>query len=81
MKKIDLLVAALVVIGALNWGLVGLFHFDPVAAIFGQRFGETNAISSVVYTLVGIAGCTRVWPGRRYNCPGTAIIRRRALKD
>lgn len=39
------------VIGGLNWGLIGLFRFDLVAAIFG----EMSAASRVVYTLVGVA--------------------------
>ncbi len=56
MKKIDLLAGALVVVGALNWGLVGIFHFDLVAAIVGRHFGETTAISSAVYILVALAG-------------------------
>lgn len=43
----------LVIIGALNWGAVGLFGFDLVAFICG---GQTAALSRVVYTLVGIAG-------------------------
>lgn len=43
----------LVIIGALNWLLVGLFQFDLVAAIFG---GATSMLSRVVYTLVGLAG-------------------------
>lgn len=43
---------ALVIIGALNWLLVGLFHFDLVAAIFGQM----SVVSRIVYTLVGLAG-------------------------
>ena len=42
-----------IVIGALNWGLIGLFQFDLVAAIFG---GQTAMLSRVVYTLVGLAG-------------------------
>ena len=42
----------LVVIGALNWGLVGVFNFDLVAAIFG---GTTAIASKVVYILVGVA--------------------------
>lgn len=46
----------LVIVGALNWLLVGLFSFDLVAAITGNTFGETNFLSSVVYSLVGIAG-------------------------
>jgi uncharacterized protein len=56
MKKLDVLAAALVIIGALNWGLAGAFHLDLVAAVFGMKFGETSALSSVVYSLVGLAG-------------------------
>jgi uncharacterized membrane protein YuzA (DUF378 family) len=56
MKKFDVIAAALVIIGALNWGLAGVFHVDLVAALFGMRFGETSALSAVVYGLVGIAG-------------------------
>ncbi len=44
---------ALVIIGAINWLLIGLFRYDLVAGIFG---GQTAAISRVVYTIVGIAG-------------------------
>ena len=56
MKKIDVTAAALVIIGALNWGLAGTIHLDLVAAVFGLKFGETSALSSVVYSLVGLAG-------------------------
>ena len=56
MKKLDVLAAVLVVVGALNWGLVGIAKFDLVAALFGLKFGETNAATSVVYVLVGLAG-------------------------
>jgi uncharacterized protein len=56
MKKLDVLAAALVIIGALNWGLAGVFHADLVAAVFGMRFGETSTLSGVVYALVGLAG-------------------------
>ena len=55
MKKLDVLVAALVLVGGLNWGLVALAEFDLVAWIFGMEFGETNAASRVVYGLVGLA--------------------------
>jgi uncharacterized membrane protein YuzA (DUF378 family) len=47
---------ALAIIGALNWGLVALARFDLVAEIFGMKFGETNAVTRVIYGLVGIAG-------------------------
>jgi uncharacterized protein len=42
----------LVIIGAINWGLVGFFNFNLVSAIFGER----SAVSKVLYALVGIAG-------------------------
>jgi hypothetical protein len=56
MRKLDVIAAALVIIGALNWGLAGVFHLDLVAAVFGMKFGETSALSGVVYGLVGFAG-------------------------
>ena len=43
----------LVIIGAINWGLIALFQFDLVAAIFG---GQTVLFSRLVYGLVGLAG-------------------------
>ena len=56
MKKLDLLAAALVLVGGLNWGLVGIAKFDLVAWICGgMDFGETNAASRVIYSLVGLA--------------------------
>ena len=51
MKKLDLIVWALLAIGGLNWGLVGIFNFDLVAAIFG----EMSVLSRLVYSLVGLA--------------------------
>jgi len=56
MKKLDVLAAVLVIVGALNWGLAGAFHLDLVAAVFGMKFGETSALSTVVYSLVGLSG-------------------------
>ena len=55
MKTLDVIAAVLLVIGGLNWGLVGMAHFDLVAAIFGMRFGDTSVLSAAVYTLVGLA--------------------------
>ncbi len=51
MKGFDVTVAILLVVGGLNWGLVGLFGFDLVAAIFGNM----SLISRVVYILVGLS--------------------------
>lgn len=56
MRKLDTLALVLTTVGGLNWGLVGLFRFDLVAAIFGgMEFGQTNLASRVVYTLVGVS--------------------------
>jgi uncharacterized protein len=50
----------LVIVGGLNWLLVGLFKFDLVAAITGSSFGQTNPLSTVVYALVGISAVALV---------------------
>ena len=56
MRKLNALAAILTIVGGLNWGLVGLFKFDLVAAVFGgMRFGEVNVGSRIVYTLVGLS--------------------------
>ena len=49
----DKFALVLVIIGALNWGLIALFQFDLVASIFG---GQTAMFSRIVYGLVGLAG-------------------------
>jgi len=56
MRYLDGLARLLIVLGGLNWGLVGLFKFDLVAWICGGLdFGQTNAASRIIYVLVGIA--------------------------
>ena len=55
MKTLNLIALILLIVGGLNWGLVGLAHFDLVAAIFGMKFGQTNMLSSAVYILVALA--------------------------
>ena len=52
MKFIDVLAVILAVVGALNWGLVGLFQFDLVAALLG----DGTLLSRLVYVVVGVAG-------------------------
>lgn len=52
MKTAYWIALVLVIVGAVNWGLVGLFQFDLVAALFGPA----SALSRVVYSLVGLAG-------------------------
>lgn len=51
MKKVDLLTKILIIIGGLNWGLVGLLNFDLVATLFG----DMTELSRTVYSLVGIS--------------------------
>lgn len=55
MKKLEAVAFALILVGALNWGLVALAEFDLVATLVGLEFGETNAVSRIVYGLVGLA--------------------------
>lgn len=52
MKVIDKIALVLIIIGAINWGLIGFFNFNLVAVIFG----EITWISRVIYALVGISG-------------------------
>lgn len=56
MNTIQRIALALLIIGGINWGLIGLFQFDLVASLFG---GQESGISRVIYTLVGISalGC------------------------
>jgi len=52
MKVLNTIVLVLVIIGAINWGLIALFSFDLVA----WAFGSMTAMSRIIYGLVGIAG-------------------------
>ena len=60
MKKLDIIAAVLVAVGGLNWGLVALAKFDLVATLVGLDFGQTNAVSRVVYGLVGASALYQV---------------------
>jgi uncharacterized protein len=73
MKKLDMLAAALVIVGALNWGLVAIAEFDLVATLVGLDFGETNVVSRAVYGLVGLAAV--------YQLAQPGAIRRRWSRD
>ena len=55
MKKLDLIAVVLLIVGGLNWGLVAIARFDLVAALSGLDFGETNALTRIVYGLVGLS--------------------------
>lgn len=60
MKTIDVVAAILVVVGAVNWGLVGAAHVDLVALLFGSG----SLVSSIVYILVGLAGLFQIFQWR-----------------
>lgn len=53
MKTIEVIAVTLVIIGAINWGLIGLFDFNLVALIFG---GAESMLTKIIYILVGISG-------------------------
>lgn len=59
MKTLNIITLVLVIVGGLNWGLVGLFQFDLVAAIFG---GQDAALSRIVYVLVGLSAAWQLYP-------------------
>ena len=63
----DYIALTLVIIGAINWGLIGLFRFDLVATIFG---GMEAVVSRIIYTLIALAGlyCLSFF-GRDYHVP------------
>lgn len=56
MKSLDLIVGLLLVVGGLNWGLVGLLNFNLVATLFGNA----SVVSRVVYAIVGICALYQV---------------------
>jgi uncharacterized membrane protein YuzA (DUF378 family) len=58
MKVANLVTLLLVIVGGLNWGLMGLFSFDLVAAIFGSG----SALSRLVYILVGLSAVWQIVP-------------------
>jgi uncharacterized membrane protein YuzA (DUF378 family) len=58
MRAINTVTLLLLIIGGLNWGLVGLFGFDLVATIFG----EMSVLSRIVYVLVGLSALYQIVP-------------------
>jgi uncharacterized membrane protein YuzA (DUF378 family) len=51
LKTLDVFVGVLLIVGGLNWGLIGIFNFDLVATIFGSM----SILTRIVYSLVGLA--------------------------
>lgn len=56
MKTLQILALILTIIGALNWGMIGIFNFDLVAALFGAG----SLVSRIIYGLVGVAGLVNI---------------------
>jgi uncharacterized membrane protein YuzA (DUF378 family) len=57
MQTLQKVALVLTIVGALNWGLVGLFEFDLVASLFG---GADQVVSRVIYTVIGLAGIINI---------------------
>ncbi len=68
---LDKISLALVVIGALNWGSIGLFKFDLVAWIFG---GQASIASRIIYTLVALAGIWCISLLFRTDAEGATVV-------
>jgi len=58
MRYVNIVTLALVIVGGLNWGLIGLFGFDLVAALFGAM----SPLSRIVYALVGASALWQIGP-------------------
>ncbi len=73
MKKFDVVAAVLLVVGGLNWGLVGAVHFDLVATLFG----DMSALSRSVYLLVGVSALYQAaqWRGIQHRWLDTTRAR------
>ncbi|NGX26295.1 MAG: hypothetical protein K940chlam6_00210 [Chlamydiae bacterium] len=57
MKTLDVIVAILLVIGGLNWGLIGFFNFDLIGTVFGYM----SAFTRLVYCLVGVSALYQIF--------------------
>ncbi|AWB49899.1 DUF378 domain-containing protein [Gemmobacter aquarius] len=73
MRTINIITLLLIIIGGINWLLVGLFQFDLVAAIFG---GQDAALARIVYILVGLSALWQIGPWLR-TLSGDAVAVRR----
>ena len=57
MWTLAVIALTLVIVGALNWLLIGLFNYNLVSSVFGER----SAVSKIVYILVGVSGIFAIW--------------------
>lgn len=73
MRIINIITLLLIIIGGINWLLVGLFEFDLVAAISG---GQGAALSRIVYILVGLSALWQIGPWLRVVSGEGVTVRR-----
>jgi uncharacterized membrane protein YuzA (DUF378 family) len=73
MKAVNLITLILIIIGGINWLLVGLFQFDLVAALFG---GQESGLARAVYVLVGLSALWQLVPLTRAFSAGEALAER-----
>jgi uncharacterized membrane protein YuzA (DUF378 family) len=70
MKAVNVIVAILLIIGGLNWGLVGVFGFNFIGWVFGNAMGP---IPRIIYVIVGVCALWRlfIWPGMQSHTSGS----------
>jgi uncharacterized protein len=73
MKAVNLITLILIIVGGINWLLVGLFQFDLVAAIFG---GQDSGLARIVYILVGLSALWQLVPLSRALSSGETLAER-----
>lgn len=71
MNTIDWIAYVLTIVGGLNWGLVGAFDFNLVAAIFGEQ----SALSRIIYVLVGISAIYLIYTATKLRTTHTDVVR------
>ncbi len=74
MRYLKALFLLLVIVGGVNWLLVGLAKIDLVAALTGAEFGQTNMISSAIYLLVGVSAVALVPTLIRWLSAGDEVV-------
>lgn len=72
MQYLKALALLLVIVGGVNWLLIGVAQIDLVAALTGDTFGETNPISAIIYILVGVSAVALIPTLLRWLMPDTS---------
>ncbi|MDX2204146.1 MAG: DUF378 domain-containing protein [Hyphomicrobiaceae bacterium] len=73
MHALNWITLLLIIVGGLNWGLVGLFDFDLVAALFG---GQRAVLARIVYVLVGASAVWQLVPLTRSGSRDESLVQR-----